>query len=193
VGIAGRWVAPRDYGDIHLGFYNGETYSRPEANDQKAFQMRASLRPLPRSAMLKGLRFSGFLDSDRPISTGERDRHAAAMTFEHRFANVGLEYLRASDRANATAKLTEAEGFSAWITPRTPFGLEALLRYDRMQPDRTIDARRSRAIVGTAYWFRTMKSPLAAAVMAEYEHAHYDGAMNKPEENRWALKTLFNF
>ena len=30
-----------------LGYYNGDTYSKAEVNDQKAFQIRATLRPLP--------------------------------------------------------------------------------------------------------------------------------------------------
>jgi hypothetical protein len=193
LGISARWVAPREYGDVHLGYYNGETYSKPEANDQKAFQLRATVRPLARKPGLHGLRLSAFVDSDRPIQSGERDRYIYTMTYEHRFANASVEYLRARDRANETARTIDAAGFSAWLTPRTPFGLEGLLRYDSLQPDRTNDARRSRMILGTSYWFRTMKAPLAAAILAEYEHVEYDASFNRPEENRWALKTLFNF
>ena len=43
----GFWVSvlPKEYGDIHAGFYNGDTYTRIEPNDQKAFQIRGSVRP----------------------------------------------------------------------------------------------------------------------------------------------------
>ncbi len=198
VGISGRWVAPREYGDLHLGIYNGETYSKPEANDQKAIQLRASLRPLPRSAELKGLRLTGFIDRDRPLRGGKRNRAVGALTFEHRFVNAGFEFLRTRDRANGSAAIIDADGYSGWITPRTKFGLEGLLRYDSLRPNRNSpasnDARRSRTLVGAAYWFKAAgKSPLAAAVLAEYEHVKYDSSFNKVDENRYALKSLLAF
>jgi hypothetical protein len=193
LGFSGRWVMPRQFGDLHLGFYNGETFARGETNDQKAFQLRATLRPLPGSAALKGLRLTGFADSDSPIEGGARNRLLGALTYEHRFAHGGFECLRSEDRATASAATTRAEGFSAWVTPRSSFGLEGLLRFDSLRPNRDADARKERTIVGIAYWFKTLKSPLAAAVLAEYENVRYDAALNKPEEKRFALKSLFNF
>jgi hypothetical protein len=193
LGFSGRYVLPRQYGDVHLGFYNGETFARGETNDQKAYQFRASLRPAPRSAALGGLRLTGFADSDRPIEGGARNRLVGALTYEHRFAHGGFEVLRAEDRVTASAATTRAEGFSAWVTPRSPFGLEALLRFDRLRPNRDADARKERTLVGIAYWFKTLKAPLAAAVLAEYENVRYDAPLNKPEEKRFAVKSLFNF
>ena len=38
---------PSNYGEVHAGFYNGEAYTRADANDQKAFQIRGTLRPFP--------------------------------------------------------------------------------------------------------------------------------------------------
>jgi hypothetical protein len=193
LGVSARWVAPREYGDLHLGVYNGETYSRPETNDQKAFQVRGSVRPRPRSAALRGLRVTGFYDADRPIHRGARNRMVGALTYEHRYANAAFEYLRASDRPNADAATIEADGYSAWFTPKTPFGVEGLMRFDSLRPNMNSDARRSRTILGASYWFKTMKAPLAAAILAEYEIVRYDAAFAKPNENRIGIKTLFNF
>jgi hypothetical protein len=193
LGVSGRFVMPREYGDVHLGVYNGETYSRGEANDQKAMQMRASIRPLPRSAVLRGLRLTGFVDADRPIAAGARNRWAGALTYEHRFAHAGLEVLHAEDRSGATAPTVEADGWSLWLTPRTPYGVEALLRFDSLRPNRSIDARKHRTILGAAYWFNTLKSPLAAALLAEYETVRYDAPLGKPTEKRFAVKSLFSF
>ena len=193
VGFSGRWVAPHDYGEIHVGGYNGDTYSKAEANDQKAFQVRATLRPLPKSTALHGLRLTGFTDADRPISGGDRNRTIGTATYEHKYVVGGFEYLWAEDRPNASAALLKSEGFSVWATPRTPQGIEALLRYDNIKPNSDVDARKEREVVGLAYWFKTLKSPLAAALMAEYEHVTYDDALGKPDETRYSLKSLFNF
>ena len=68
VGLSAHANVPGGYGDLHLGFYNGETYTRPEANGQKAFQARASVRPLPRRSFLKGARLHAFYDHDSPVA-----------------------------------------------------------------------------------------------------------------------------
>ena len=39
---------PQNYGELHFGFYNGDGYSKAEANNEKAFQIRGTVRPLPR-------------------------------------------------------------------------------------------------------------------------------------------------
>src|SRR5947209_3983303 len=57
-GVAMRYVLPHDLGDVVGGFYNGETFARSEANDQKAAMLRVSLQPLKR------LHVSGFYDLD---------------------------------------------------------------------------------------------------------------------------------
>ena len=43
VGLSGHYAFPKDFGDIHAGIYNGDTYTRAEPNDQKAFQGRLSV------------------------------------------------------------------------------------------------------------------------------------------------------
>ena len=50
IGASFHYSFARNYGEVHTGFYNGETYTRPETNDQKGFMIRGTLRPLPGSA-----------------------------------------------------------------------------------------------------------------------------------------------
>src|SRR5258708_1864833 len=59
-GLSGHYNFAGDYGDIHAGIYNGEGYSKAEANNQKALQIRATVRPLPRFPLAKGLRVTPF-------------------------------------------------------------------------------------------------------------------------------------
>ena len=47
VGASFHYNLPGNYGDVHAGVYNGETYSKPEVNDQKGFMVRGTFRPLP--------------------------------------------------------------------------------------------------------------------------------------------------
>ena len=114
------------------------------------------------------------------------------MTFEHTFLNAGFDWLDAKDQVNDTVPEVHAKGWSAWVTPRTKFGLEGLLRFDDLKPNKTVDAHKKRSIVGVAYWFPVMKG-VASAALLDYEQVKYDDPLAKPKEVRYALHTLFNF
>jgi hypothetical protein len=193
VGLSARVALPDDYGDVHAGYYNGDTYSKAEVNDQKAFQIRGTLRPFPKLADLKGLRLNAFYDDDHPVKDADRKRFIGAVTFEHKYVNAAYEYIDAKDDTSATKPVVESSGWSLWATPRTTFGLEALLRYDDVEPNKSVDARKKRTLIGVAYWFKMPKSGLSTAILGDYEQVKYDAALGKATEKRYELKTLFNF
>jgi hypothetical protein len=194
LGATVHFVFPGNFGDIHVGGYNGETYTAPEANDQKAIQGRLTIRPLPRVPILRGLRLTGFFDHDHYVRDARRDRGMIDLSFENPCLNFGAMYLKAKDQ-NASASKPEviAEGYSVWATPRTPFGIEALLRYDYLKPVGGTAQRKDRFIGGLAYWF-PVKGNVAAALLADYEQVRYRNFLPvRPKEERYALHTLFNF
>jgi len=193
VGLSGHWNLPGDYGDIHVGYYNGDTYSRAEVNDQKAFQVRGTLRPFPKLKNLKGLRLTAFYDDDHPVQDADRTRFVGAVTFEHKYVNAGFEYLDTKDSSSATKPVVKAEGWSLWATPKTKIGIEALFRYDDFKPNKSLDAKKDRTLVGVSYWFKTTRAGLAAAIMADYEQVNYDTLLGRPTEKRFEIKTLFNY
>jgi hypothetical protein len=193
VGLSGRWALPQDYGDIHVGYYNGDTYSKAEVNDQKAFQIRGTLRPFPKMTNLKGLRLTAFYDDDHPVKNADRKRFVGAVTFEHKYVNAGWEYLQAKDNSSASKPVVESEGWTFWATPKTTFGLEGLFRYDDLKPNKSVNAKKNRTLAGLSYWFKTTRAGLAAAIMADYEEVKYDSPLNKPTEKRFEIKTLFNY
>ena len=203
-GASVHWNIPMNYGDVHVGVYNGETYSGAEVNNQKAFQARVTIRPAPGVPIVRGLRITGFYDGDHYETDAERKRAVAMLSFENPWVNAGFDYLDAKDRTSRVKTFsTHATGWSAWVTPRTPIGVEALLRYDEIKPNKdnnTVDpnGKKKRFIGGVSYWFPVTKAGIAAAVLLDYENVKYDGfaagnANNKPEEKRYAVHTLFNF
>jgi hypothetical protein len=195
VGLSGHYNLPGDYGDVHVGFYNGDTYTKAEANDQKAFQIRGSVRPFPKRGAAKGLRAHGFYDHDSPVQNGSRERFVAGATFENRRLNLGFESVHATDRVSGqpAAVPIHSSGWSVWLNPRTTIGLEGLFRYDHYEPNEKTGAAKQEVIAGVAYWFAVSKAPLAAAVMADYDGIDYDSALGRPDEKRWELKALLTF
>src|SRR5437764_961301 len=71
----------KNYGDLHAGVYNGETYTQPEINDQKGWMIRGTVRPLPMSETLRGLRVTGFYDHDMFAKHDDRQRGVVSLTF----------------------------------------------------------------------------------------------------------------
>jgi hypothetical protein len=142
--------------------------------------------------VVRGLRLHFFYNADHPVDNGERKRFVFTTTFEHKYLNLGFDYIDAKDSSSATKPVVEAQGWSIWVEPRSGKSLEGLFRYDDLKPAKSVDAKKNRTIAGLSYWFKE-KAPLAACLLADVETVHYDKALAKPNEKRFELKALFNF
>ncbi len=193
-GVAFHYNLPSDYGDIQVGVYNGETYKRLEVNDQKALQIRGTVRPFAKSApILRGLRVTGFYDGDHYLKNAERMRAVGSLTYEHKYLNSAFEYLNASDQTTAQAAQVDSSGYSVWATPRSTKGWEGLLRYDHLTTNKARAELKTRTIVGGSYWV-PLSGGLSTVFLLDYEQVAYDGvAPARPTEKRIALHVLVNF
>jgi hypothetical protein len=192
-GVAFHSVLPGDYGDVQAGIFNGEGYQRAEVNDQKAFMFRGTLRPLPRHALLHGVRVTGFWDQDAHVRNADRRRAIASITFEYPHLNAAFDYLAASDRVSASADETRARGWSIWATPRSRWGWEGLLRYDSVTPNTAEPARKHRAIAGLAYWFPHQGS-VSTALMLDLDDTTFEHYVpDQPTQKRLALHALVSY
>jgi hypothetical protein len=164
-GISGHYNFAGNYGDVHAGFYNGENYNKAEVNNKKGFEVRGTVRPMPLGgALLKGLRFTGFLVSDHYVGSAKREREFGQVTYEHPLFNAGFEVLRAKDRTSATKPQVSAKGWSLWVTPKLgTTGWEALIRHDDYLPNDAIHSQKQkRDIEGIAYWVPKLSGKTAA-------------------------------
>jgi hypothetical protein len=193
-GASIRLNLPSDYGEIHAGIYNGETYSKAEVNDQKAWQVRGTLRPFAKSAPLRGLRVTGFYDGDHLVKNGEQTRAVIGATYEHRFANAGYQHLNATDQASISLAEIDGQGYTVWVTPKVANGWEGLLRFDRLTPNTSVDLRRRRNIAGVAYWPK-MQGPVTTAILFDVESVTAKGAAAAatPDQRRLAVHALVQF
>jgi len=195
IGLSGHWNFPGNYGDVHAGFYNGENYNRVETNNQKAFQIRGTLRPVPLGGVWKGLRLTAFGDFDKPSSDGKRDRYVGQVTFEHPMINAGLEYGSIKNRATGAVPEVDSKGYSLWVTPRFgTSGWEALLRHDQYEPNTDLEnQKRKRDIAGIAYWFHPLQG-VQSALMGDYDSTENTGVTPRPpKQTFYAIHMLVNF
>jgi len=191
-GLSAHWVIPNGYGDIHGGYYNGEGYSHIETNNEKAFQLRASVRPLPLGGALKGLRVTGFIDEDHYVESAKRTRLVGQVTYESSMFNGGVDLIRAKDQTSVSKSDVTGRGWSVWLNPRLPNGWELLLRHDDTRPNADLSSQKhKRNIAGVAYWFPNLQK-VQTALMADYDRLAQPG-FNKPNDTRYGLKMLVNF
>lgn len=189
LGVSGHWNFPGNYGDVHAGFYNGEGYGKPEANNQKAFQVRGSLRPLPLGGALKGLRLTAFVDEDHYLQRAKKQRTVGQISYESQWINAAFEYLDAKDQPSAVKPEVHAKGWSAWATPRFGNGWEALLRHDDLKPTSASTAKKKRDILGLAYWFPHLHG-VQTALMLDYDSLK---PVTGAKSTAYGVKMLINF
>jgi hypothetical protein len=199
IGVAAHTNLPKGYGDVHGGIYNGEGYTRPEANDQKALMLRATVRPVPdTSSAWKGLRLTAYVHRDHVMRNAARHRFIGAAWFEHARFNAGANYLTREDRASPDDDVVDSEGYSFFVTPflnTKGDGFEVLLRYDSMRSDaRLPSARQERTIAGLAYWMPGIGGRATAALMLDVEQVRYRNyTSGRPTDRRLIVHGLINF
>lgn len=195
-GVSFRYNAPSNYGEVHVGIYNGENYNHAELNDQKAIEIRGSVRPFAKSASTawQGLRAHVFLVSDHYVKDGDRRRALVSVTYEHRNATAGAEYLSTADQTSARLDQVDGHGYSLWVTPRWRNGWELFLRHDHMIPNTAHDDQaRNRNIAGVAYWF-PHQGNVSSALLLDYDGQTFKNfAPAQPRQQRMAVHALVNF
>jgi hypothetical protein len=195
-GVSGHWNFPGNYGDVHAGFYNGENYNKAEANNQKGFMIRGTVRPLPLGGtLLKGLRVTGFIVDDHYVESAKRQRTIGQVTYEHPWVNAGLDILRAKDQTSVTKAEVKSKGWSAWVTPKFgTTGFEALLRHDNFVPNDTVSSQKQkRDIDGVAYWFPNTGGKQLALLLDRDQLKRTNLTPAVPNTTNYELKMLINF
>jgi hypothetical protein len=212
-GVSFHYNFPQNYGEVHVGYYNGENYQRVETNNQKGFEFRGSLRPFAAgSPVLRGLRAHLVYYNDHYVSDSDRKRLMGAVTYEHKYVNFGFDYLDHDDQALPTVTKIPGNGYSIWATPKKDFpngsSWEGLLRYDHWTPN-TLDTlapattapvfgttllsdqHQNRSIVGVAYWF-PRQANVNVAILLDYDAQSLDN-ITTPETKSVAIHGLLQF
>jgi hypothetical protein len=197
-GVGFHYNLPSNYGDVHVGIFNGEGYAKTDPNDKKAVEMRGTVRPFATMApVLRGLRITGFYFGDNYIKDSERERAVFQTTFEHNYINAGFDYINAHDQTAIAARDVPSAGWSFWATPRYPMAngssFEALLRYDHLNPDTATDESRPRTIIGVSYWF-PHQGNVSSALLLDYDGQTFNNFPTaQPAQKKIAIHGLINF
>jgi hypothetical protein len=187
-GVTFHYNLPRDFGDVQAGIYNGEGWAHADPNNEKALQIRATLRPVPATPTLHGLRISAFYVADHYASGLPRNRAIGEVTYEHPRIVAGIDILSTTDRPSFTTAETKTHGWSLWATPKFGHGWEALLRRDTLHSDTA--GTKTRDIEGMAYWV-PLQAGVSSALMLERDATR--GPATGTHTTNYGIKMLVSF
>ena len=185
---------PKNYGEFHVGVYNGEGYTQPEANKYKSVQGRLTIRPLPGRGLANYFRVSGFYSAgwyaeDRPRNVGVVMAH-----YEHPHLVATVERVSATESPLALPPGDiHRSGWSTFVEPRQgSLGWAGIFRFDAFDPDNNLaDNSHTRVIGGVAYWMAWNRARLG--LVATNEQVSYDAVDGRADENRILIQTHIEF
>src|SRR5262249_40388620 len=142
-GASFHYNFPSNYGDVHVGVFNGDGYTKQDPNDQKAIEIRGTVRPFATNAPLpRAWPVPGIYLGDNYIRNSDPPRGLFVTTYQSTYLNAGVGYIDAHDQTTITARDSRSKGPSFWVNPKLPFSngssVELLSRYDHLNPDTTI-------------------------------------------------------
>jgi hypothetical protein len=132
---------PGVYGSFALGVYNGSGYHAAEANQNKVFEARLTLRPL--WMVLPGMQLTYFYINglgNTPAEPGWR-LHDMMLSYEHEFFTATVQYAigdgnQAGNRVDSEGAAQEFSGFSFFGEIKLPWIKSTLIaRYDNFDWD----------------------------------------------------------
>ena len=176
-GASFHYNFPSNYGDVHVGVYNGENYQQGRGQRPEGVRVPRHGAAVRRRACRCCAAFARISSTTTTTtsSSDERKRVMGNVTFEHQYLNAGFDYLeRQGPDAGDRHRRRRASGYSIWATPRTPLangasweGAAALRPLHAQHGDDAragidvagarhhalSDQQQNRTIVGVAYWF----------------------------------------
>jgi hypothetical protein len=152
VGKTGNKSYAGRYGSWHVGVFTGAGYHAAEKNQDKVFESRVTLRPLP--DMIPGLQFSYFYLSGLGNKSYEYQKDTywpyyraqiGMASFEHPNITITAQYFMTDGNAKGTwvygkkgNNALPTAGYSYFLDLKGPLGegvLHAFARYDRFDID----------------------------------------------------------
>jgi hypothetical protein len=167
----GNKYYPGRYGSMAFGVYNGGGYHASEENENKVFEGRLTVRPLP--DIIPGLQFSYFGITGKGNKEEEPDYtvNLGFASFEHQYVTVTGQYYWGTGNYKGDNE-NDRDGYSIFAEVKPMKQLSVIGRYDSFDPnDDADDDEKTRYILGVAYH---LDKPHKNMVVLDYDTVQYE-------------------
>jgi len=170
---------PGRYGSVAVGIYNGGGYHASEKNDNKVFEGRLTIRPLPDT--LPGLQFSyfGIIGKGNKSTNPDWKVNLGFINFEDEYLTLTGQYYQGKGNQGGSDE-NEKKGHSVFaeIKPMEKFSI--IGRYDHFDPNKdVINDENDRYIVGLAYM---LDKPHHNMILIDYDTVKYKQSATKDDK-----------
>ena len=170
---------PGRYGSMSFGIYNGAGYHSSEKNENKVFEGRLTLRPLP--DILPGLQFSYFGTTGKGNKSTDPDwnTNLGFVSFEHEYVTVTGQYYWGKGNQGGSDEFKK-KGYSAFAEIKPLKEISIIGRYDHFDPNKDAGSdENNRYIAGVAYM---LDKPHHNMVLLDYDTVNYKQADKKDDK-----------
>jgi hypothetical protein len=177
---------PGRYGSMSFGAYNGGGYHASEKNENKVFEGRLTIRPLP--DVIPGLQFSYFGTTGKGNTDAEPDwtTNLAFGSFESEPVVLTGQYYWGEGQQNGSNE-TDKEGYSFFTELKLynmfkdPINKFSVIgRYDHFDPNTDADNdENDRYIAGVAYY---LDKPHKNMIVLDYDTVNYEDPSKKDDK-----------
>ncbi len=182
----GRW------GSFAFGVYNGGGYHAAENNQDKVFEGRLTIRPLP--DLLPGLQASYFAVRGKGNTEAEPDWNVdtVMLSFEHRYVVLTGQIVDATGNqkgsaVDASGRAINQDGWSVFAEGKLTPTWSVIGRYDDYDPNDAItDARQKRTIAGVAYHLGRGNT-----VLLDWDSVDYGGTSRTDDRVQLTLQVKY--
>jgi hypothetical protein len=185
------------YGSFAFGLYNGGGYHAKEANGNKVFEGRLTVRPLPE--IIPGLQLSyfGIFGQGNKVygtdSIPDWQTNVAMLSYEHQYFTITGQYVsgkgnQKGDFVQNTYEATGVSGFSGFAEIKPDENWRGIFRFDNFDSNTDLDNNESqRMIVGIGYDFGGHN-----VLILDYDKKMYKDEL-KDDEDKIKLTMQINF
>ncbi|HET7040535.1 MAG TPA: hypothetical protein VFI13_00890 [Gemmatimonadales bacterium] len=183
--------------DLNLAIVNGEGYSKPEGDQRKDYEVRASYRIANSddTGPYGGLRLSGYAGIGKPTTGGERNRFLGMISYRTKQYTLAAEYVTTKDSTTGPAAVAERKGslISAFgVYHLTNSKVAVIGRVDIYDPNTdTANNKNTRIIAGASYQLSPNLRLLADADLLSHEAG--DPTATIDPRNQFLLQAQFSF
>ncbi|BDX36945.1 hypothetical protein CYCD_03000 [Tenuifilaceae bacterium CYCD] len=149
---------PGKYGSIALGIFNGGGYHALENNNNKTFQWRLSIRPLPEMMTGLQLSYTGVIGKGNTKLYPDWKLHAGIVSYEDNLCTLTGQYFKGKGNhtgefADSTGKSYNVYGYSTFAELKLIHNKVSIFgRYDYMNTDElTQKVESTQEVIGIAY------------------------------------------
>ena len=170
---------PGRYGSMAFGIYNGGGYHASEKNNNKVFEGRLTIRPLPDTLPGLQLSYFGIFGKGNQSTNPDWETNLGFISYQHEFFTLTGQYYTGKGNQSGSNE-NEKKGHSVFAEIKPIEKISFIGRYDHFDPNKDAsNDENDRYIFGIAYM---LDKPHHNMIVLDYDTVKYKQSDTKDDK-----------